>query len=141
MIQQPFGHGGVVIVAAALGAEQDEARRSVRPNCADHGQGLIAHVRAGRGVGAGQQLERIVVAQILARDRIRLRVWERGAGETKACGTGACAALVAAARRGLTGRQAVVTLDGGELFIDWRERDDHVLMTGPVAVEFTGALP
>jgi len=80
-------------------------------------------------------------AQILARDRIRLRVWERGAGETKACGTGACAALVAAARRGLTGRQAVVTLDGGELFIDWRERDDHVLMTGPVAVEFTGALP
>jgi diaminopimelate epimerase len=80
-------------------------------------------------------------AQIKARDRIRLRVWERGAGETRACGTGACAALVAASRRGLTDRAATLELDGGELFIDWRESDDHVLMTGPVAVEFTGFLP
>ena len=80
-------------------------------------------------------------AQIVSRERIRLRVWERGAGETKACGTGACAALVAAARRNLTERKAVVELDGGELIIDWREEDGHVLMTGPVAVEFTGNLP
>ena len=80
-------------------------------------------------------------AQIVSRERIRLRVWERGAGETKACGTGACAALVAAARRNLTERKAVVELDGGELVIDWREDDGHVLMTGPVAVEFTGNLP
>ncbi len=80
-------------------------------------------------------------AQIIARDRIALRVWERGAGLTKACGTGACAALVAAHRRGLTGRKAAVMFEGGELTIEWRESDNHVLMTGPVAVEFTGRLP
>jgi len=79
-------------------------------------------------------------ARIKARDRIRLRVWERGAGLTKACGTGACAALVAAARRDLTGRHATVELDGGELFIEWRD-DDHVIMTGPAAVDFMGELP
>lgn len=79
-------------------------------------------------------------AEIKGRDRIRLKVWERGAGQTKACGTGACAALVAAARRGLTDRKATVTLDGGDLVIEWRESDGHVLMTGPVAVEFTGVL-
>jgi diaminopimelate epimerase len=80
-------------------------------------------------------------AQIKARDRIRLRVWERGVGETQACGTGACATLVAAARRGLTDRKATLEMNGGELVIDWREADDHVLMTGPVALEFTGTLP
>ena len=80
-------------------------------------------------------------AEIQARDRIRLRVWERGAGETKACGTGACAALVAAHRRGLADRRAALVLDGGELEIDWRAEDGHVLMTGPVAVEFSGVLP
>ncbi|MBS0411070.1 MAG: diaminopimelate epimerase [Proteobacteria bacterium] len=79
-------------------------------------------------------------AEIKGRDRIRLKVWERGAGQTKACGTGACAALVAAARRGLTDRKATVELDGGDLVIEWRESDGHVLMTGPVAVEFTGVL-
>jgi diaminopimelate epimerase len=80
-------------------------------------------------------------AHVLAPDRIRLRVWERGAGLTKACGTGACAALVAAARRGLTGRKATVEVDGGELVIDWDEATDHVLMTGPVQAEGTGTLP
>ncbi|MEH6663710.1 MAG: diaminopimelate epimerase [Brevundimonas sp.] len=80
-------------------------------------------------------------AHVEARDRIRLRVWERGAGLTKACGTGACAALVACARRGLTDRAATVMVDGGALVIDWREADDHVLMTGPVEVETTGTLP
>ena len=79
-------------------------------------------------------------AQIMARDRIRLRVWERGAGLTKACGTGACAALVAAARRDLTGRHATLELDGGELHIEWRE-DGHVVMTGPAAVDCMGELP
>ena len=74
-------------------------------------------------------------------DLIRLRVWERGAGLTKACGTGACAALVAASRRGLIGREATVRMDGGDLRIQWREADDHVLMTGPVEIEFTGILP
>lgn len=79
-------------------------------------------------------------AHVLAPNRIRLRVWERGAGLTKACGTGACAALVACARRGLTGRQATIAVDGGELEIDWEEASGHVLMTGPVEVERTGVL-
>lgn len=78
-------------------------------------------------------------AQVRSSDRIRLRVWERGAGLTLACGSGACAALVNAARRGLTGREATVAVDGGELIIAWRE-DDHVLMTGPVATSFTGEI-
>ncbi|MDP3852199.1 diaminopimelate epimerase [Phenylobacterium sp.] len=80
-------------------------------------------------------------AQVLARDRIRLRVWERGAGLTKACGTGACAALVACHRRGLTDNKATLVLDGGELTIEWREADGHVIMTGPAQVDFTGTLP
>ncbi len=80
-------------------------------------------------------------AQVLAPDRIRLRVWERGAGLTQACGTGACAALVACARRGLSERRATMVLDGGDLLIDWRESDDHVIMTGPVSIDFTGRLP
>ncbi|MBU1346754.1 MAG: diaminopimelate epimerase [Alphaproteobacteria bacterium] len=79
-------------------------------------------------------------ANVLAPDRIRLRVWERGAGLTRACGTGACAALVASARRGLTGRSATVVVDGGELEIVWDEETGHVLMTGPVEVERTGVL-
>jgi diaminopimelate epimerase len=79
-------------------------------------------------------------AQIVARDRIRLRVWERGVGLTQACGTGACAALVAAHRRGLVDESATVEMDGGELVVRWRPDDGHVLMTGPVVVEFTGRL-
>ncbi len=78
-------------------------------------------------------------AQVLAPDRIRLRVWEREAGLTRACGSGACAAVVNAARRGLTGRRATVIADGGALEIKWRA-DGHVLMTGPVAVAFRGTL-
>ncbi|HLK25544.1 MAG TPA: diaminopimelate epimerase [Caulobacteraceae bacterium] len=80
-------------------------------------------------------------AQVQARDRIALRVWERGVGETKACGTGACAALVAAHRRRLCDRTATVQLLGGPLRIEWRESDGHVLMTGPTAIDFTGTLP
>jgi diaminopimelate epimerase len=79
--------------------------------------------------------------QVKARDRLRVRVWERGVGVTRACGTGACAALVAAVRRNLAGRKATVEMDGGDLVIEWRRDDDHVLMTGPIAVEFTGVLP
>jgi diaminopimelate epimerase len=78
-------------------------------------------------------------AQVLAPDRIRLRVWERSAGLTLACGSGACAALVNAHRRGLTGRRAAVVVDGGELEIEWRA-DGHVLMTGPVATSFIGEI-
>jgi diaminopimelate epimerase len=75
-------------------------------------------------------------AEVTGRDRILLRVWERGAGATLACGSAACAALVAAARAGLTERQATVKLPGGDLTITWRTLDDHVLMTGPVEFEF-----
>ncbi len=79
----------------------------------------------------------IGVAQILPEGAIRLRVWERGAGLTLACGSGACAAAVNAARRGLAGRSSRLLLDGGELQITWRA-DGHVVMTGPAALSFTG---
>lgn len=79
----------------------------------------------------------IGVATVADRRRIRLRVWERGAGLTRACGTGACAALVAACRRGLAERRGEVSLDGGVLDIFWRE-DGHVVMTGPAAIAFSG---
>ena len=74
-------------------------------------------------------------AQVIDRETIRLRVWERGAGLTQACGTGACAALVCAARAGKTERRARLILDGGDLFIHWDETSDHVIMTGPVELE------
>jgi diaminopimelate epimerase len=79
-------------------------------------------------------------AQILAPDRIRLRVWERGSGLTLACGSGACAALVNANRRGLAGRRAEMVLDGGVLDISWREADGHVLMRGPAVTAFAGTI-
>ncbi|HEY7611027.1 MAG TPA: diaminopimelate epimerase [Alphaproteobacteria bacterium] len=78
-------------------------------------------------------------AEVRAPDRIRLRVWERGAGLTLACGSGACAALVAAVRRGLAKRKATLELDGGTLEIEWLE-NGHVLMTGPTAVAFRGTI-
>jgi diaminopimelate epimerase len=81
----------------------------------------------------------IGVVQMLGPDRLRLRVWERGAGITPACGTGACAALVAAHRRGLSGRAATIIADGGMLSIEWRA-DNHVLMSGAVAESFRGTL-
>lgn len=82
----------------------------------------------------------VSVAEVRGRHFIRLRVWERGAGITKACGTAACAAVVAASRRRLTDRKATVELDGGLLAIEWRD-DDHVIMTGPYELEFEGRLP
>jgi diaminopimelate epimerase len=72
------------------------------------------------------------------RSHLRMRVWERGAGITSACGTGACASAVAAHRRGLTDRKVDVRLDGGTLTIEWRESDGHVLMTGPATLSFKG---
>ncbi|WP_306251465.1 diaminopimelate epimerase [Parvularcula sp. IMCC14364] len=82
----------------------------------------------------------ISIAQVRGQYDIRLRVWERGAGITRACGTAACAALVAANRRRLTARKASVELDGGTLAIEWRESDDHVIMAGPVELEHQGTL-
>lgn len=79
------------------------------------------------------------IVQVLDRHRLRFRVWERGAGITRACGSGACAAAVNAVRRGVAERRVAVILDGGELGIEWLV-NDHVLMTGPVAASFTGEL-
>lgn len=95
----------------------------------------------------GPQVERHVLfpqktnvefAEVKASDKIRVRVWERGTGITQACGSGACATIVAAARRGLSSRKAEIVLDGGSLFLEWRAADDHVLMTGPAIDVFTG---
>ena len=79
-------------------------------------------------------------AKVEGEDRIRLKVWERGVGMTLACGTGACAAVVAAHRQKRTGRNVAVEADGGILHIHWRETDDHVIMTGPVELEHEGAV-
>ncbi len=78
--------------------------------------------------------------QVLDRSEVIMKVWERGAGETMACGTGACAAAVACALNGLTGRRVTVHLKGGDLLIEWAE-DNHVYMTGPAAEVFTGDYP
>ena len=83
------------------------------------------------------QKANVTFAQMLARDDVRARVWERGVGLTLACGSAACATLVAAVRLGLMERKGTVRLPGGDLIIEWRAADDHVLMTGPV--EYEGA--
>ena len=80
----------------------------------------------------------ITLAATPSRDHMIIRTWERGAGLTKACGSAACAAAVAAARLRRTDRKVTVTLPGGDLTIEWRASDDHVLMTGPVAFEHNG---
>lgn len=85
------------------------------------------------------QKANIGFAQIESPTRIRLRVWERAAGLTLACGSGACATIVNAARRGLTGRRATIQADGGLLDMEWRD-DNHVLMTGPIATSFSGTI-
>ncbi len=97
----------------------------------------------------GQELEHhdffperanISLAETATPEQIKLRVWERGAGLTRACGTAACAAAVAGARTGRTGRTVQVALPGGSLFIEWRGSDDHIFMTGPSEREFDGNL-
>lgn len=82
----------------------------------------------------------IEYASIQDRAHIRMRVWERDSGETEACGSAACATMVAAVRRGLVDRRCEVMLNGGPLQFHWREEDDHLLMTGPVAYVFEGAI-
>jgi len=80
----------------------------------------------------------IEFCEVLSADRVKMRVWERGAGETLACGTGACATAVACALTGKTGRSVTVELLGGPLQIDWQESDNHVIMTGPAEFVFDG---
>jgi len=79
-------------------------------------------------------------AQVKGKDKIRLKVWERGVGMTLACGTGACAAVVAAVRQKRTDRKVKVEVDGGTLYIEWREGDSHVIMTGPIELESEGSI-
>lgn len=79
-------------------------------------------------------------ATVNTRDQVDMRVWERGAGPTLACGTGACATLVSSVLNGLTGRKATISLAGGDLLIDWNEDNDRVYMTGPAAAVFTGTI-
>lgn len=80
----------------------------------------------------------ITLAHVIDRDHIEIRTWERGAGLTRACGSAACATVVAAVRLRRVNRIATVASPGGELTIEWRERDDHVLMTGPAELEYEG---
>jgi diaminopimelate epimerase len=82
----------------------------------------------------------ISLAEVTSKASLKLRVWERGAGLTRACGTAACAAAVSAACNGRTGRQVTVELPGGALAIEWRAGDGHILMTGPTELEFEGVL-
>ncbi len=82
----------------------------------------------------------VEIAQVLSPTKIRMRVWERGAGITQACGTGACATAVAGVRRGLTERKVTIVLDGGTLDIEWRESDGHVLMTGDAVEVYRGTV-
>lgn len=84
------------------------------------------------------QRTNVQFAHLLAPDHLRMRVWERGAGVTLASGSSSCAVAVAAARRGLTGHKVKITLDGGDIWIDWRA--DGVWMTGPTATVFSGVL-
>lgn len=80
----------------------------------------------------------IEFAQVISSNEIKMRVWERGSGITMACGTGACATLVAAALTGRTGRDATIMMDGGSLHIEWRESDNHIYMRGPATTVFEG---
>ncbi|SMF87950.1 diaminopimelate epimerase [Paenibacillus uliginis N3/975] len=83
----------------------------------------------------------VEIATIKARNYVDMRVWERGVGPTLACGTGACATLVASVLNGKTDRAAVISLKGGDLFIEWDKADNHVYMTGPAEMVFEGEIP
>ncbi len=129
----------------ALGPLRDPAAVNVGN---PHAVFFVADAEAIDLAALGPQLERhalfpercnVEAATALSRTRLRMRVWERGVGITRACGTGACATLVAAVRRGLTESRAEVVLDGGTLDVEWLP-DGHVRMIGPAATSFAGML-
>jgi len=147
-LSQPFADTRAVELPqfAGLGLGAASMVNVGNPHCIFFVQNIDAHDLA----RFGPKLEHnplfperanISVAQVTGPSSLRLRTWERGAGLTRACGTAACAAAVAAARSGLTGRHVTVTLPGGDLVIGWREGDDHILMTGPFALDYQGTLP
>lgn len=112
-----------------------------------HAVVIVDDVESADVIGLGAKLERhplfpertnVEFVQILSSDRIKMRVWERGSGETMACGTGSCASVVAAATLGLTGRKVTVELLGGNLDIDWNSHDNHVYMTGEATTVYNG---
>jgi diaminopimelate epimerase len=132
-------------VKLAMGPVEDPAACSMGNPHATFFVDDLAHLQV---ASIGPVLERskifperanIGFAQVESPERIRLKVWERGSGLTLACGSGACAALVNAHRRGLAGRRAVVAMDGGEVLVTWRA-DGHVLMRGPAETAFAGVL-
>jgi diaminopimelate epimerase len=111
---------------------------------------FVDEITDGQVLGDGPRIERhplfpkrtnVEFVKVLSRKKIEMRVWERGSGETLACGTGACAAAVAAALNGLTGREVEVSLLGGTLRVEWRETDGTVRMTGPAEEVFGGVYP
>ena len=147
-LSQPFADTRAVELPqfAGLGLGAASMVNVGNPHCIFFVQNIEAHDLA----RFGPKLEHdplfperanISLAQVTGPSSLRLRTWERGAGLTRACGTAACAAAMAAARRGLTGRHVTVTLPGGDLVIDWRENDDHILMTGPFALDYQGTIP
>lgn len=112
-----------------------------------HGVIFVDEITDELVLGAGPELERhsafpdranIEFVKVIDGETVRMRVWERGSGETLACGTGACATAVAAALTGRTNRKVTVKLIGGDLSIEWNEKDNHVYMTGPARTVFTG---
>jgi diaminopimelate epimerase len=108
---------------------------------------FVDEITDGQVLGDGPRIENhplfpkrtnVEFVKVLSRQKIEMRVWERGSGETLACGTGACAAAVASALNGLTGRDVEVKLLGGTLRVEWRETDGAVRMTGPAEEVFSG---
>jgi diaminopimelate epimerase len=95
------------------------------------GPGIERHPRFPKRVNAG-------FLEIVDRTQVRLRVWERGAGETRSCGTGACAAVAIGRRRGLLGEQVRVSVRGGELRVNWAGPGAHIWLTGPAEISFEG---
>jgi diaminopimelate epimerase len=134
-IVQPLDVGGETVMITALSMGNPHAVQVVddvdTAPVATQGPKIEAHPRFPQRVNAGYM-------QVLARDRIRLRVYERGAGETLACGTGACAAVVAGIRRGLLDARVRVSTRGGELTIAWAGADNPVFLTGPAVTVFEG---
>lgn len=126
-------HGDFAITAVSMGNP--------------HGVIFVDEITDELVLGAGPELERhsafpdranIEFVKVIDGETVQMRVWERGSGETLACGTGACATAVAAALTGRTNRKVTVKLIGGDLSIEWNEKDNHVYMTGPARTVFTG---
>jgi diaminopimelate epimerase len=140
------GGGSVPAIGETLRADGTEFRFTAVSMGNPHCVIFVDEVESFPVETAGPKIERhplfperinIEFAEIVGREKIKMRVWERGAGITLACGTGACATLVASALNGHTGRSATVQLPGGDLFIEWAD-DDHLFMTGPATEVFEG---